>query len=305
MAAHHPSSRGRRLFQALAAATLMVAAGGLTAYWLYGQRVLLRAALGGTGSGGFTRVTPFALQDSLPALEGGLTNLEAFKVTFSPSGKANRDRSVWSSDSIGTITLEYLTQRDPLDSVTLLLWTGDGPLRTRTVRGGRTATWSPSVARPVATWTEMAAAYISYPPILALRSSDTSVALFAQAEGKVLHVVNAWYLNRREPALEPDTSYPLEAPHREGEPLRLMARGTALAVVNATNRPVRLRLTGVHGVNGSHAALLKADSLHVTVYRTLLKERSGHVMAYTDPGVTFAVFRASAPEPARFFVLAR
>jgi hypothetical protein len=303
MAARNPSSRGRRALQALSAAAFLVAVGGLTAYWLHGQRVLVRAAFGAAGRGGFTTVTPFPLRDSLPALEGGLTNLEAFKATLSPSWKANRDRTIWATDTLGTITLEYLTERAHLDSVTFFLWTGDGPLHTHTVRDERTATWHYSPARAVGTWTEVVAAYLSDPPLLTFTSADSTVELFRQAEGKVMHVVNAWYLNRRPPPLTPDTSYPLDAKYR-GEPLQRLARGPALAIVNATDRPVRLRLTGFR-TPAPHSVTVGADSGRVAVYRSLLGNRPGTLMAYTDPGVAFSVFRESAPEPPRFFVLAR
>lgn len=326
-----PSARPRPSRKRIAALLLSSSLSVVVLFAAYGHRVRLRAymdaAMDRAGAphakqgGGFVEAVDFPLRDSLPALEGGLSNLEAFRASMSPSRKANRDRTLWISDSIATISLEYLTQRERIDSVTLMLWAGDGPLRTKTVRSAGAATWAHAHRRSVRDWTEAVAVYRSFPPFIALESADPSVALFVQAEGKVFHVVNGWYLNRRESASKPDTSYPIVADDGHPEPLRLMARGTAIAIVNTMKTPVTLRLTGTtdredippakkagdisDGLSDDLSVILFADSMHVSVYRNILKERHGTLMAYTEPGITVPVFRKSTVDPQRFFVLMR
>jgi|GEM_PF-3305226 len=285
-------------------ALLLMGTALLIAVWSYGFRAHLRA-LTGARIGGYSPVTDFALRDSLPTLEGGLSNLEAFRSAISPVWRADAERSVWLADSLGSLTLEFVTQKTAYDSVTLFAWTTGTSLRTRVFRArndGREARWTLTPARLSARWTEVVAAYVSDPPFLSFQSGDSATRLFARAEGRVFHVVGGWYFNRREKRLWPDTAYPLDSRNMtkgNGE-LSLLARGQALAVVNPGSRPVTLRLLES---GTTRSEILHADSAGVSVYRTLLRERTGALLAYTEPGLTFPVFRTRTAPPQEFFVL--
>ena len=82
--------------------------------------------------------------------------------------------------------------------------------------------------------------------------------------------------------------------------MTLMAHGDAVAVVNPDVRPVTLR---VLEVGSTRTEILHVDSMSVSVYRNLLRRRTGILLAYTDPGITFPVFRKRSAPPREFFVL--
>lgn len=292
--------------RALLFALLFLIVGLLAATWLYGFRAHLRA-LGGIRYSGYTPVNDFALRDSLPALEGGLSNLEAFKSTASPIWRADAERSIWLSDSLGALTLEFVTQKTPFDSVTLFAWTTGGTLTSKTFRAGvdgREVAWSTTRAHTSMNWIEVVTAYVSDPPFLSFQTGDSATCLFARAEGTVYHVVSSWYLNRREKPIAPDTAYVIDSKimtgNRSDGELALMVRGKALAVVNPGPHAVTLRLLEA---GSSRSVILHADSMGVSVYRNLLRGRIGTLLAYTDPGVTFPVFRKRTARPRDFFVL--
>src|SRR5688572_10617717 len=90
---------------------------------LYGYRVPIWALLNRSPETGFTPVRHFLLRDSLPALGGGLSDLEAFRASVSPSRRSNADRSLWVSDTIGSVSVEFVTDRGRFDSVSFLVWT--------------------------------------------------------------------------------------------------------------------------------------------------------------------------------------
>jgi hypothetical protein len=296
MAPSSPSPRPRRAGHALFIGASVLALAALAAFWIYGHRVHLRA-LGGARWGGFTPVPAFVLRDSLPALEGGLSNLEAFKVTMNPVWRADNERSLWISDSLTGLTLEFLTRKNPFDSVTLFAWWTGGRVESRTFTGVREPVWTLSPARRVRDWVEVVTVYLSDPPLLSMRASDSTVRLFEQAEGRVFHVVEGWYLGRRERPVVPDTSYALAA---QGEGLGLMVRGDALAVVNPAPRPVRLR---VLESGSTRTDIVEADSSGVSVYRTFMRGRGGAIVAYTGAGEPYPVFHTKGASVQEFFVL--
>src|SRR5690554_3035524 len=156
----------------------------LAAWWGYGSRVRIRAALGKD----YAHWADFSLRDSLPALEGGLSNLEAFRVTLSPFRKADTERTLWLSDSLGRVRLEYVGEKHPFDSVLMLAWTTGHPLTARVFRT-RDAAWDHAPGRSVGDWLEVVTAYVSFPPLITFRTADPRVTVFEPAEGKVSHVV--------------------------------------------------------------------------------------------------------------------
>lgn len=269
----------------------LVAAVFMVACWAYGDRVRLRAMAGG----GYAHWEEFPLRDSLPALEGGLSNLEAFKVTMSPFRKADPERALWVSDSLGALRVEYVGDKNPFDSVVLMSWATGQTLRTRTFRT-RDAVWSPWSARAVDDWVETVTAYVSYPPLITFRPVDPLVNMFEPAEGKVLHVVGRRYFSRALSPVPPDTTYAVTGPEAE---VQVVVRGDALAVINPSPRVVVLGLVAA-GSKGVTA--VRGEPGRVSIYRTVMRGRVPPVLAWTDPGVTYPVFRERDATPRRFFV---
>jgi hypothetical protein len=298
MAARTPLTPVRRATRCAVVVVGTLCASLLAAFWLYGHRVQLRA-LAGARYGGFTPVLEFALRDSLPALEGGLSNLEAFKVTLAPSWKADPERSMWISDSLNFVTMEFLSEKQPLDSVTVFAWWTGGALESRTFRDTADIAWSLAPGQAVRGWSEVVAAYLSDPPLFTVSSTDPLVTLFESAEGRVMHVIGGWYLGRRLKPLKPDTSYAIAA---KGEGLGLMVRGDALAVVNPTPQRQRFRVVEM---GTSRTEVVEADSFGVSVFRTFMVSRRGMLLAYTNPGEPYPVFRVADARPAEIFVLRR
>lgn len=269
----------------------LVAAVFMVACWAYGDRVRLRAMAGS----GYAHWEEFPLRDSLPALEGGLSNLEAFKVTMSPFYKADQERALWVSDSLRSVRIEYAADKSPFDSVVLVSWATGRALRTRTFRT-RDAVWSPWEARAVDDWVETVTAYVSYPPLITFRAPDSLVSVFEPAEGKVLHVVSSRYFNRTPSPLPPDTSYAVASPEAE---VQVVVRGDALAVVNPSPRVVVL---GVVDAGTQGVSVVRGEPGRVSIYRTAMRGRVPPVLAWTDPGKTYPVFRDQEAMPRRFFV---
>jgi hypothetical protein len=285
----------RKIRRALLAVVALGVVGISTGYWVNGHRVQIRAALDVVTGHGFAPVAAFALRDSLPDLEGGLSNLEAFKVTISPLGRANPERSVWLSDSVRTVNLEFVSDKRPFDSVVLLTWLTGDTLR-RSVSRVPEATWNPTLGRAVDDWVEVVSVYASFPPLFNFRSNDSAISLFTQAEGMVFHVVGGWYLSRKEVVLESDTAYRIAA---RGDDAQLMVKGDALAFVNPSSRPITMRIIGE---GDSRGVIVRTDSTSVSVYRTLMKKLRPPALAYSEPGITFPIFRRLDDPPRLFFV---
>ncbi len=284
-----PRAAARRV---LAAVVLACVAGALGAYGAYGVRPWLRAAFGG----GYAHWDEFPLRDSLPALEGGLSGLEAFKVTVMPYHKADEERAIWLSDTLGRVRVEYVSERQPFDSVQVLSWSTGRALQVRTFTD-REFMRDDSVSQRMAGWTEVVTVYVSFPPLLTFRSADPRIRIFEPAEGKVLHVVKGRYVAHARHSLQADTSYPV--PDARDSEVQVVGRGDALAIINPSPRAVVLGLVD-SGRKG--AVTMRGEPGRVTVYRTALRGRTPPVLAYSDPGVPFPVFRERETTPRRFFV---
>ena len=83
---------------------------------IYGYRVALLAA----GHVVLSPAAPVRLQDSLPALGGGLSDLEAFSLALSPGGRADAARAVWWAPTADSLVVEFYTERRRLDSTPIL-----------------------------------------------------------------------------------------------------------------------------------------------------------------------------------------
>jgi hypothetical protein len=263
----------------------------------YDLRVQLCAATGKYC--GFVQAQVFPLRDSLPALSGGLSNLEAFKLAPVASVRTNADRSLWILDSIGSISLEYHTDKLPFDSVQLFLWTSDSFVASRTYKNRGSVSWNPAPKSRIRSWTEIVGAYASYPKLLRFHSADTSVRIFDPIEGKVIHAVRGRYRNHNEIITRPDTAYPVPEAARE---LTLLEKGSSLAVVNPSETPVQIRLVLVESKRWH---VLQIEGHSVQVYRNLLRHINGNILAYTRPNETFPVFREDTRNPAQFFLLVK
>lgn len=288
-----PGVARRRGAWALAATFILI----LTVLQMYEFRVRIAAAVGKYA--GFSQVRSFPLRDSLPALGGSLSNLEAFKFALGSTARANPERSIWVDDSLRVSSIEYFADKNPFDSVTLMVWSSDSFAATRTYRGDRDIAWKlPRSLRP-GDWTELVATYSSYPKILAFRSADPSVRFFEPIEGKVLHLVRGRYRNHHEQVTPADTSYPVQGANGD---LQLLARGNALAVVNPSAHAVSVRILSL---NPKRWETIRIEGKSIHVYRRLLERFSGNIWAYTHPGETFPVLREDAREAARFFLLVK
>lgn len=236
----------------------------------------------------------FSLNDSLPALSPGLSNLEAFSVTLSPGTLASADRSLWWADSVDTVRFAFHTDRTPFDSAALYLWSGD-TVHSRVLRRRGSFDWKVPVWRRIEGWSEMVAMYASWPPLFRMRAADTSVAVFERLEGGVSHVLSDAYARLSETSLPPDTAY-----LARGMELQLLARGTTLAVSNPTPRALRIRLLRVEQASPLR---LHVPPRTVHVYRRML-DRSTTTLAYTGAGEPFCRFGSCHAPEAEFFRLA-
>ncbi len=289
MAKGRHAGPGRRALRAVVVVTL-AAAVMMLVFRVYGCRASVRAAVGG----GYSHWEEFPLRDSLPALEGGLSNLEAFKATMSPFRKADGERAIWLSDTLGAVRLEYAGDKHPFDSVLMLSWATGEALVSR-VFHARDVAWSPLTPRRVSGWLEVVAAYVSFPPVISFRMVDPLVSMFEPAEGKVFHVVKDRYFNRPEHPLIPDTTYAVGNLETD---LQLVVRGDALAVINPSPRVVVLGLVGGDG----RVTVVRGEPGCVSIHRTVMRGRVPPVLAFSDPGRTFPVFRERDAAPHRIFV---
>jgi hypothetical protein len=235
------------------------------------------------------------LEDSLPALQE-LHDLEALAVAPAPGGRANAARTVWHAPQADSLVVAFHTERRRHDSTVLFLWSSAGGAHRRVVRARGPHRWSlprrgaDRDASP-AGWEEVIAAYVARPRFPPLRSDDaglSGVTPFERVTGRVLHLVNGVYRNRRVPVVRPDTGYP--APSR-GE-LELLARGDALAVVNPG--PDALQL-GIIIMRDGRRRVCRVPGRTVHVYRTLLRRADGPVLAHTDPGAPRPLFAGDTP----------
>jgi hypothetical protein len=248
------------------------------------------------GLEGFSRRPGFSLMDSLPALSPGLSELEAFKFTADSSSKTNADRSIWLDDSLGFLFLEYYSGKLAFDSTTFHLWTSDSVIESRTLKNSRTLAWVLPYRRVVHSWTEIVGVYLSRPRFLEFKSADTSVMVFEAVEGKTLHVVRRRYRDRRESPVTPDTTYPADG----AGGLTLLARGDALAIVNPASESVRLRIIRIHEKRWN---VCEVKGRTTQVYRSLLRNLRGPVLAHTSAGESHAVLFKKTVRPVFYFWL--
>ncbi len=289
--------RHRRVAWGIVVCALLVGIGAALSWVTYDYRVRWLASIGRFG--GFVTAQAFPLRDSLPALGGSLSNLEAFKLTVDPMARTNADRSIWVNDSLHRISMEYFADKNPFDSVTLMVWSSDSFAASKTFRNRRDVTWDLKRSNKPTDWTEVVGMYASYPKVLTFRSPDSSVRLFDPVEGKVLHVVRGRYRDHRERITPADTSYPAR---EKGSDLQLLAKGNALAVVNPSTRAVTLRLVSMYPKRW-HLIRVSGNSIHI--YRRLLQNHLSNVWAYTNPGETYPVILEDTRDPTRFFLLVK
>ena len=247
---------------------------------------------------GFSRRNKFSLLDSLPALSPDLGELEAFKLTVDSAAKTNSDRSVWLGDSLRRISMEFYTGKSVFDSTTLYLWTSDSVVESRPLKNQRSILWDITYRRKVTHWTEVVGVYISRPRFFDFQSQDASVSVFEQVEGKTIHVVSHRYRDRLEKPLAPDTAYP----SNNGEELQLLARGSALAIINPTTNTV---VTRVIRIAEKRWDICSVPGNTIQVYRSLLKGVNGPVLAYTSAGIARSLIVKEQEVPAAYFWLAR
>lgn len=248
------------------------------------------------GLEGFSRRPQFSLMDSLPALSPGLSELEAFKFTADSSSKTNADRSIWLDDSLAFLSMEYYSGKSAFDSTTFYLWTSDSMIAARTLKNSRTLAWVLPYRKAIHSWTEIVGVYLSRPRFLEFKALDTSVTVFETVEGKTLHVVRRRYRDRRETPVAPDTAYPAGS---AGD-LTLLARGDALAIVNPASETIRLRIIRVHEKRWD---VCKVKGRTTQVYRGLLGNLRGPVLAHTSAGESHAVLFRKIERPVSYFWL--
>jgi hypothetical protein len=248
------------------------------------------------GLEGFSLRPEFSLMDSLPALSPDLSELEAFKFTADSSSPTNADRSIWLDDSLGSLSMEYYSGRASFDSTVLCLWTSDSVVLSRTLKNARALAWEIPYRRKVRSWTEVVGVYVSPPRLLEFKSLDTSITFFVPVEGKSLHIVRRRYRDHRENVLPPDTAY--SAGTADG--LTLLARGGALAIVNPLPQSVRLR---VIRMNEGRWDICSVKGRTTQVYRGLLENLRGPVLAYTSAGESHALLFRKNERPTSYFWL--
>lgn len=280
-------------------ATLLIALAVPSAFLIGELLYSFRIAVFAVGNIGLTPARPVALRDSLPALGGGLSDLEAFSLSLSPRGRANAARTVWWAPVADSLVTEFYTERRRLDSTRLVLWSDVSGSRQKNLRTARYARWTLPVSRRANgkpdDWEEIVGVYVSRPQRLAFRSVDTTVEIFERVEGKVIHRVRGAYRPRRLTPVAPDTAYP--SPHT-GD-LEILARGDAVAVINPGDREILLGI--IHAADGQRDAL-RIPSGTLQVYRTLLRNRRGPVLVYENPGRPRAVLFPKLHQDAFFWL---
>jgi hypothetical protein len=272
---------------------LAVPAAFLLAEMVYGFRIPL-LAVGGVA---LTPARPVALRDSLPALAGGLSDLEAFSMALSPRGRADAARTVWWAPVADSLVIEFYTERRRLDSTQLILWSDVSGYRHKNLRLMRYAKWTLPVHESVDGWEEIVGVYVSRPRSFTFRSADTTVEIFERVEGRVLHRVQGAYRTRRQNPVLPDTAYPSP---QSGD-LEILARGDAVAVVNPGKHEVLLGV--IHAEDGRRDVLQIPPGM-LQVYRTLLRNRRGPILVYENPGRPKPVL-FQTPDEQSFFWLDR
>jgi hypothetical protein len=251
---------------------------------------------------GFSRRESFSLLDSLPALSAGLGDLEAFKLTADPGSKTNVDRSVWLADSLGQISMEFYSGKSVFDSALLYLWTSDSVAASRTLKGGRSIAWNIPVRKKIDAWTEVVGVYVSRPRFLNFKAPDPSITLFDQVEGKTIHIVRKRYRDRVASPVLPDTLYPASASGELSGDLQLMAKGDALAIVNPSAGAIELR---VIRISEKRWEVCEVKAHSIQIYRSLLRDVRGPILAYTSPGRTHPLLFKAGEIPAAYFWLER
>jgi hypothetical protein len=250
------------------------------------------------GLEGFSTRPEFSLLDSLPALSPGLGELEAFKFTADPGAKTNSDRSVWLTDTLREISVEYYSGRSVHDSTRFYVWSTDSLQADTLLRRDRNLRWTIPVRKPLDTWVEVVGVYVSHPRMLDFRPSDTSISAFDQVEGKTLHIVRRAYRDHRERPVRPDTAYPLT---RAGEP-QLLAKGNSLAILNPSTEPLEIR---VIRTTQNRWDICTVAGRTLQIYRGMLRGNTGPVLAYTRPGKARRLIFPRAEVPPLYFWLDR
>lgn len=254
---------------------------------------------------GYTRPLPFDLRDSLPALEGGLSDLEAFTVHVPGARRANFDRTLWIAPRADSLVLAYVTDRDPHADVRLVTWTDD-PVFTVHADRARSVTRTVHRPAPVRDWIEVVAAFIARPARIRYDTGDPAVVRFERAEGRTLHLVGGAYRPRRLRVTPPDTTYPVTGRNSgQGDPLVLLARGDALAVISQSREHVRLRVVFRDGEGRIRRPVVEAAPGMVRVYRTALAGAKGTILAYTHPGILFPLRGDRKIDPPEYFIAER
>ena len=255
---------------------------------------------------GYTAPRPFDLRDSLPALEGGLSNLEAFTVDVADARLANVDRTVWITQRSDSLSLAYVTDRDPHEDVRLVTWTDDPVFTAETVGEHRHVRRVVHRPGPVRDWVEVVSVFAARPHPFRHVSEDPDVTRFERAEGRTLHLVGGAYRPRALRATPPDTAYPVPPTALSGDdPLVVLARGDALALVSTRVNPVRLRVVFRDRNGRIHRPVVEAAPDTVRVYRALLTDASGILLAYTDPGIPFPLRGERKGDPPEYFIAER
>jgi hypothetical protein len=172
----------------------------------------------------------------------------------------------------------------------LYVWTPQSGASDTVLKNGNALRWNVPIRMPVDDWMEVVGVYISRPPGFNIVSADTSVRLFEPVEGKTLHIVRRRYRDRKEVAVTPDTAY---AADTSGE-VRLLARGDAMGIVNPSNEALDIR---VIRMTEKHSRLCRVEPRSIQIYRGLLEDLKGPVLAYTQAGISHSLIvkREKAP----------
>jgi hypothetical protein len=242
----------------------------------------------------FRPAPEIALADSLPALSGGLSGLEAFALSLPAGTLATFDRALWLSDSIREVIVDFHSTRNPFDSAVLYVWAA-GRLHARTVRQPGGVRWRIPVGHGVSDWEEVIAFQVSRPAHWKIRHADPGISVFERVEGSVLHVLRNTYATHPGDWARPDTTYPTA----DSGAFALLTRGAALAAINPARDAVRLR---VLGPGGNDARMLHIPPRTIQVYRNFWKG-AGTLLAYTDAGRPFCVLGRCRPVHREFFQL--
>ena len=294
-----PEAGPRRRRLTLAAACVLALCAALP--WLHARHVRLLAPLAG-----YTAPRPFDLRDSLPALEGGLTDLEAFAAHVPGARRANFDRTVWITARADSLTFDYVTTRSPHDSVRIVTWSDDPVFDVAVIPHTRAASRVVARPGPVRDWIEVVSVFLAAPQRFRMHATEPGVTRFERAEGRTLHLVRSAYRARILRPSPPDTAYPIPdtVPETSAEP-ELLARGNAVAILNPTDARLRLRIVFRDHTGRIHRPVVDVAPGHVHVHRTLLAGAWSTVLAYTDPGMPFGLMRDASDADRAYFLLDR